>query len=71
MKRDTINHTQSYMKKPATSRCPYQSPDIERIRLDNEISLVLQSSLPESLGDDPWSKVDDANSNDPFKTGLG
>jgi len=49
----------------------YQAPNIETIRLDNSISLALEST-PETPGDEPsWlGKAGDANLNDPFKTGL-
>jgi len=47
----------------------YCPPQIERIRLDNEISLVLESANPE--GDPNWSKAPENFNNDPFKTNLG
>ena len=48
----------------------YCPPQIERIRLDNEISLVLQSdSSPD--GDPNWSKASENFNNNPFKTNLG
>ena len=52
-----------------TEKQTYRSPQIERIQLDNEISLVLESALPaiEPL----WSKAPEHFNNDPFKTNLG
>lgn len=49
----------------------YQAPDIEQIKLDNDISLILESGSPASPGGDPWAKADEANVNNPFKTELG
>ena len=44
----------------------YVSPTIEQVRLDNEISLILQS---EPFGDpEGWSSLN--QSNDPFKTAI-
>lgn len=40
----------------------YQAPSIERISLDNEISLILQSA-PE----DPWTRDSNQEQNNPFK----
>ncbi|MCE5175472.1 MAG: hypothetical protein ABFC90_06580 [Bacteroidales bacterium] len=57
MKKD-INHKKS--------KLTYQAPDIKRIRLDNEISLVLSSS-PAAPGYDPaWGEVKNSVK-DPFK----
>jgi len=48
----------------------YSPPQIERIRLDNEISLVLESGSPE--GEPGWIvKAPEHFNNDPFKTNLG
>lgn len=45
----------------------YSPPQFERIQLDNEISLVLESNNPE--GDPTWtSKAPEHFNNDPFKT---
>ena len=45
----------------------YHSPRIERIELDNEISLVLQSPAPPPA----WSENQEKATNDPFKTNVG
>jgi hypothetical protein len=45
----------------------YRSPQIERIILDNEISLALTS--PEALP--LWSENKENNNNDPFKMNVG
>ena len=51
-----------------TVRRTYSAPDIERILLDNEISLILQSDgSPEG---EPLGVLEHFN-NDPFKTNLG
>jgi len=45
----------------------YRSPKMERVTLDNEISLALSSP-----GAPPaWSKNQDNTKNDPFKTNVG
>lgn len=47
----------------------YFPPQIELIRLDNEISLQLASAQPESVdpdGEPLWSKAEQHN-NDPYK----
>ena len=51
----------------STEKKVYSSPQIERILLDNEISLVLSS--PDSLPD--WSENKENFNNDPFKTNVG
>jgi len=51
----------------STEKKVYSSPQIERILLDNEISLVLSS--PESLPD--WSENKENFNKDPFKTNVG
>ena len=45
----------------------YHSPHIERIALDKEISLVLQSPAPPPA----WSENQEKATNDPFKTNVG
>lgn len=50
----------------STEKKVYSSPQIERIKLDNEISLVLSS--PESLP--LWSENKENCNNDPFKTNI-
>jgi len=51
-----------------TERKTYCPPQIERIQLDNEISLSLESDLP--AGEPLWSKAPEHFNNDPFKTNL-
>jgi len=46
----------------------YHSPTMEHIKLDNEISLILQSA--EDPDGDPWAEVQNGQNNDPFKTNL-
>lgn len=48
-----------------TGKKPYNSPRIERIKLDNEISLALESFQPS--GEPIWSKAPDLFNNNPFK----
>lgn len=48
-----------------TEKKTYSPPLIERIRLDNEISLVLESGNPE--GDPIFTKAPEHFNNDPFK----
>jgi len=50
----------------------YTSPQIERIELDNEISLVLQSQQAPPTGPgEPTSFAPDYFNQDPFKTNVG
>lgn len=51
----------------STEKKVYSSPQIERILLDNEISLVLSS--PQDLPD--WPTARENFNNDPFKTNIG
>jgi hypothetical protein len=51
----------------STEKKAYHSPQIERITLDNEISLVLQSPAPPPV----WSENQEKATNDPFKTTMG
>lgn len=51
----------------STEKKVYSSPHIERILLDNEISLVLESPA----NPPPWSKAPEHFNNDPFKTNMG
>jgi len=48
----------------------YIAPLIERIQLDNEISLVLQSAPPFGPGE-TMNRIPEYFNNDPFKTNLG
>jgi hypothetical protein len=72
MKKVSITSNQSDRSTVKSPRRPYQSPEIETICLDSEISLILEST-PEAPGQGPsWTgKADDASLNDPFKTNLG
>lgn len=45
---------------------PYSAPNVERIRLDNEISLILQS--PPGDPEDEGFLMQEHFNNDPFKT---
>jgi len=47
----------------------YSSPQIDRIKMDNEISLVLESLAPDEEPD--WTNVLGNDKNDPFKTLAG
>jgi hypothetical protein len=46
----------------------YNSPKIDRIRLDNEISLALESAPP---SDEGQNITPEYFNNDPFKSNLG
>jgi hypothetical protein len=47
----------------------YESPRIERVVLDNTISLVLESSPPAGPGESMNNTPDNFN-NDPFKSNI-
>jgi len=47
-------------------RKSYSSPQIEQIRLDNEISLALESLVPD--GEPNWMESRESYNNDPFNT---
>jgi hypothetical protein len=49
---------------------PYTSPTIERVELDNEISLALESAPPVGPNEISLSTPEHFN-NDPFKTDVG
>jgi hypothetical protein len=53
-----------------TGKKPYNTPRIERIKLDNEISLALESTQPSGEPNN-WSKAPEYFNNDPFKTNVG
>jgi len=53
-----------------TQKRKYSVPQIEQIKLDNEISLALES-LPPVVPGESLSKAPDYFNNDPFKTNLG
>jgi hypothetical protein len=46
----------------------YSSPQIERIQLDNEISLTLESNPPTGPGE---ARAPEYFNNDPFKNNVG
>ena len=48
----------------------YIAPQIERIELDNEIALQLESTPPKAPGE-AQLKTPDYFNNDPFKSNLG
>lgn len=48
-----------------TEKKAYIVPQIELIKLDNEISLVLQSTVPD--GEPTFSQARECHSDDPFK----
>jgi hypothetical protein len=48
----------------------YKAPKIEQIKLDNEISLALESAPPTGPGES-LGKAPEYFNNDPFKTNLG
>ncbi len=50
-----------------TAKRAYFAPQIEQIKLDNEISLALESSPPTGPGE-PTSQAPEYFNNDPFKT---
>ncbi|MEI7503384.1 MAG: hypothetical protein WCJ61_08865 [Paludibacter sp.] len=57
-----------------TQKQPYSTPTIERISLDNEISLILVSGDPgDPSGGDPNASLiaPEYFNNDPFKTNFG
>ncbi len=51
----------------STEKKVYSSPQIERILLDNEISLALESPANPPV----WSENKENYTNDPFKTNVG
>ncbi len=49
----------------------YSSPDIEIIKLDNEISLALESLVPPPIGPDEVNNINQNQSNNnPFNDGF-
>jgi len=48
----------------------YKTPQIECVKLDNEISLQLQSDAPVGP-DESFSKAYEYLNNDPFKSNMG
>lgn len=58
-------------KNIATEKKQYVQPEVDRITLDREISLQLESAQPSGEPTAPeWSSNDYFN-NDPYKTNLG
>lgn len=53
-----------------TENSSYIQPQIERIKLDNDISLQLDSEPPTGPGE-PTTLAPDYLNNDPFKNNLG
>lgn len=60
-------------KKMNLKKNKYTKPIIQRIELDNEISLVLASDANPEVDPTggPWAKAPEYFNNDPFKTNLG
>jgi len=54
-----------------TKKCRYKSPQVERIRLDNEISLVLQSDRYPFGDPEANLQTKDSYDIDPFKINVG
>ena len=53
-----------------TTKKQYKLPQIERIELDNEIALQLESTPPKAPGETKLNTPDYFN-NDPFKANIG
>ncbi|HEY5507227.1 MAG TPA: hypothetical protein VIK29_01045 [Paludibacter sp.] len=54
-----------------TTKKTYTAPAIEKILIDNEISLALESTPPDGPGELGSSKVPEYFNNDPFKNNIG
>lgn len=54
-----------------TQKRIYKTPQVERIRLDNEISLVLQSDVSPFGDPEANLQTKDSYDNDPFKISIG
>jgi hypothetical protein len=55
-----------------TEKRMYSSPEIELIKLDNEISLALESMPPDGPGEGAGASLTpEYMKNDPFKNNLG
>ena len=59
-----------YIMKTINEKQKYINPQIERVNLDNEISLVLVSSDPEDPFVSVKSSVPEYLNNDPFKNSI-
>ena len=57
-------------KKNHSAKSVYFAPQVERIELDNEIALQLESTPPKAPGE-AQLKAPEYFSNDPFKSNLG
>ena len=57
--------TQIVMKTKKSKR-PYSTPRVQRVKLDNEISLVM-SSLPKGNPPFPWGAANTSSSPNPFR----
>ncbi len=55
----------------STEKRIYASPMIKMIKLDNQISLQLESAAPEGPGETHNSMTPEYFNNDPFKANLG
>jgi hypothetical protein len=49
----------------------YITPELERVELDNEISLALESVNPNPAPGESMNNVPEYFNNDPFKTNVG
>ena len=54
-----------------TEKKTYSIPQIEQIKLDNEVSLALESDPPTGPGEGAYNKVPEYFNNDPFKLNQG
>jgi len=70
MEKDKNTHHQNNKEFSSTYLRPYQTPDLQCIRLDNIISLALEST-PEYPGQEPWTtNAQESFSDDLFKTTI-
>lgn len=52
-------------------KATYIAPQIERIMLDNEIALALESNPANGPGEGVYNKMPEYMNNDPFKLNAG
>ena len=64
-----LNHHNTHRMN--TNYQTYTSPKVERIELDNQISLTLDSTPPVGPGGETKLISPDYFNNDPFKTNIG
>ena len=57
-------------KKNETKKKFYSAPIIERIELDNEIALQLESTPPKAPGE-AFNRTPECFNNDPFRNNIG